>query len=78
MKIYKQIRKKSSNKITRLFNIFLHIFRNITVKHKYVCYHSPKCSMKIYFNFYLNQQKHLFLPIIAYSLSSTTLEIRAK
>jgi hypothetical protein len=27
---------------------------------------------------YLNQQKHLFLPIIAYTLSSTKLEIRAK
>jgi hypothetical protein len=27
---------------------------------------------------YLNQQKHLFLPIIAYTLSTTKLEIRAK
>jgi hypothetical protein len=27
---------------------------------------------------YLNQQKPLFLPIIAYTLSSTKLEIRAK
>jgi hypothetical protein len=27
---------------------------------------------------YLNQQKHLFLPIIAYTLSSKKLEIRAK
>jgi hypothetical protein len=27
---------------------------------------------------YLNQQKHFFLPIIAYTLSSTKLEIRAK
>jgi hypothetical protein len=27
---------------------------------------------------YLNQQKHLFLPIIGYTLSSTKLEIRTK
>jgi hypothetical protein len=27
---------------------------------------------------YLNQQKPLFLPIIAYTLSTTKLEIRAK
>jgi hypothetical protein len=27
---------------------------------------------------YLNQQKPLFLPIIAYTLSSTKLEIKAK
>jgi hypothetical protein len=27
---------------------------------------------------YLNQQKALFLPIIAYTVSSTKLEIRAK
>jgi hypothetical protein len=26
----------------------------------------------------LNQQKHFFLPIIAYTLSSTKLEVRAK
>jgi hypothetical protein len=33
------------------------------------------CVLK---NPYLNQQKPLFLPIIAYTLSSTKLEIRAK
>jgi hypothetical protein len=35
-------------------------------------------SVYVYSYPYLNQQKPLFLPIIAYTLSTTKLEIRAK
>jgi hypothetical protein len=36
------------------------------------------CVNSLFVYPYLNQQKHLFLPIIAYILLSTKLDIRAK
>jgi hypothetical protein len=39
---------------------------------------NTELSGRLYSYPYLNQQKPLFLPIIAYTLSTTKLEIRAK